>query len=163
LKIAATIVFHIVLYQPEIPQNTGNIIRLAANSGCTVHLVKPLGFRLTDRHLRRSGLDYTHMTQVVQHPGWEACLASLADRRLFALSTRASTLYAAPSFQPEDAFVFGPETRGLPDDVLAHFEPDRRLRIPMRSGNRSMNLSNSVAVVVYEAWRQQGFADTNGA
>ena len=152
--------FHIVLYQPEIPQNTGNIIRLAANTGCTVHLVKPLGFRMTDRHLKRSGLDYAHMTQVVQHPGWEECLRGLAGRRLFALSTRANTPYAAQSFSPGDAFVFGPETRGLPDDVLTHLEPDRRLRIPMRPGNRSLNLANSVAVVVYEAWRQQGFPDT---
>jgi len=149
--------FHIVLYQPEIPPNTGNIIRLAANTGCRLHLVKPLGFRTGERTLRRAGLDYGVLAQVEQHLTWEQCLQQLAGRRLFALTTRASRLYASCAFEPEDAFVFGPETRGLPAEVLENFAEERRLRLPMRPGNRSVNLSNAVAVVVYEAWRQQRF------
>jgi tRNA (cytidine/uridine-2'-O-)-methyltransferase len=149
--------FDIVLHQPEIPPNTGNIIRLAANTGCRLHLVKPLGFRLDDRSLRRSGLDYGDVAGTLQHSSWEDCLRALEGRRLFALSTKASTTHAAARFEPGDVFVFGSETRGLPAPVLRQFAADRQLRIPMRPGNRSLNLSNAVAVVVYEAWRQQGF------
>jgi tRNA (cytidine/uridine-2'-O-)-methyltransferase len=150
--------FDIVLYQPEIPPNTGNILRLAANTGCRVHLVKPLGFRTDDRSLRRSGLDYADLSAVVQHESWEACRSTLDARRLFALTTRGSHSYASVEYRPGDALVFGPETRGLPDGVLADFEAERRLRIPMQRGSRSLNLSNAAAVVVYEAWRQLGFS-----
>ncbi len=149
--------FEIVLYQPEIPPNTGNIIRLAANTGCRLHLVKPLGFRTGDRTLRRAGLDYDELAQVVQHGAWQDCLASLSGRRSFALTTRAKRAYDSPSFLPGDVFVFGPETRGLPAEVLEGFPEERRLRVPMRDGSRSLNLANAVAVVVYEAWRQHRF------
>jgi tRNA (cytidine/uridine-2'-O-)-methyltransferase len=149
--------FDIVLYQPEIAPNTGNIIRLCANTGCRLHLVKPLGFRLGDRWLRRAGLDYADLARVVQHLDWEEALAQLAGRRLFALSTRAARLYHANAFAPGDGFVFGPETRGLPEAVLAQFPEERRLRVPMRPGCRSLNLANTVAIVVYEAWRQLEF------
>lgn len=149
--------FDIVLYQPEIPPNTGNVIRLAANTGARLHLVEPLGFSLDDRQLRRAGLDYHEMASVRTHADWPSCLAALAGRRLFALSTRAATGYAAVRYASGDAFVFGAETRGLPDEVVAHFPPERRLRLPMLPGNRSLNLSNAVAVVLFEAWRQLGF------
>ena len=150
--------FHIVLYQPEIPPNTGNIIRLAANTGCRLHLVKPLGFRMTERSLKRAGLDYAALAQVEQHVSWEGCLQRLAGVRLFALSTGASRLYASCAFAPGDGFVFGPETRGLPVALLESFPEERRLRLPMKEGSRSLNLSNAAAVVVYEAWRQARFA-----
>ncbi len=150
--------FHIVLYQPEIPPNTGNIIRLAANTGCRLHLVKPLGFRLSERSLRRAGLDYAELAQVEQHLSWEDCLQRLAGVRLFAFTTRASRVYAACRFAPGDGFVFGPETRGLPEPLLDSLPEERRLRLPMRPGSRSLNLSNAVAVTVYEAWRQARFA-----
>ena len=148
---------HIVLYQPEIPPNTGNVIRLAANSGAQLHLVLPLGFAMEDRALRRAGLDYHEYASVRLHAGWEQCRDSLAGRRMFALSTRNSRSYADARFADEDVFVFGPETRGLPPEILAAFPAGQRLRIPMRPGNRSLNLSNAVAVVVMEAWRQCGF------
>ena len=148
----------IVLVEPEIPPNTGNVIRLAANTGARLHLVRPLGFSMEDRLLRRAGLDYHDFAAVQVHAGWDACVAALAGRRLFALSTRATRLYSEARFQEGDGFVFGAETRGLPAEVLAGFDGDRRLRLPMRPGNRSLNLSNAVAVVVYEAWRQLGFA-----
>lgn len=150
--------FDIVLVQPEIPPNAGNVIRLAANAGCRLHLVEPLGFSMDDRHLRRAGLDYHELAEVRTHPGWEACLAWLGERRLFALTTRGETPYHAVRYAPGDAFVFGRETSGLPAGILDGFPPERRLRLPMRPGNRSLNLSNAVAVVVFEAWRQQGFA-----
>lgn len=150
--------FNVVLYQPEIPPNTGNVIRLCANTGARLHLVGPLGFRLTDRELRRAGLDYHEYAELRVHEDWDACLAALAGHRLFAFSSNASQRFDAMEFTAGDAFLFGPETRGLPADVLAGFAPDRRLRVPMRPGNRSLNLSNAVAVVVYEAWRQAGFA-----
>ena len=153
--------FDIVLYQPEIPPNTGNAIRLAANTGCRLHLVKPLGFTITERRVRRAGLDYGEMANVSEHADWQACTAALAGRRLFALTTRAQCSYAQVAFGPGDAFVFGPETRGLPAEVLAGFPEERRLRLPMRPGSRSLNLSNAVAVVVYEAWRQNGFRDAS--
>ena len=149
--------FDLVLVEPEIPPNTGNVIRLAANTGARLHLVAPLGFSMDDRLLRRAGLDYHEFASVKLHPDWSACLAALAGRRLFALSTRATRLYSEVRFQEGDGFVFGAETRGLAAGVLAGFDDERRLRLPMRPGNRSLNLSNAVAVVVYEAWRQLGF------
>ena len=150
--------FDIVLYQPEIPPNAGNVIRLAANTGCRLHLVKPLGFHLTERRVRRAGLDYADMANVQQHADWSGCRAALDGHRLFALTTRGTRCYADETFVPGDAFVFGPETRGLPADVLAGFPEPRRLAVPMREGNRSLNLANTVALVIYEAWRQNGFA-----
>lgn len=150
--------FDIVLYQPEIPPNTGNVIRLAANSGCGLHLVKPLGFRLSDRALRRAGLDYSEIARLVQHRDWAACRQFFAGRRMLAFSTRASRIYAKLAYRARDVLVFGPETRGLPQEVLEEFPPELRLRVPMVPGNRSLNLCNSIAVVLYEAWRQQGFA-----
>jgi tRNA (cytidine/uridine-2'-O-)-methyltransferase len=150
-------VFEIVLFQPEIPPNTGNVLRLAANTGCGLHLVKPLGFHLTERRLRRAGLDYDVLARVTQHADWESCRKALGARRWFALTTRAERIYASEAFVPGDVFVFGPETRGLPQALLEQFTPERRLALPMRHGNRSVNLANAVAIVVYEAWRQQGF------
>ncbi len=150
--------FELVLYQPEIPPNTGNIIRLAANTGCRLHLVKPLGFDLADKQLKRAGLDYHEYADLVVHEDWPACLAHFAGRRLYAFTTKASRPFAEPDFQPGDVFVFGPETRGLPAEVLAQFPAEHRLRLPMRPGQRSLNLSNACAVVVFEAWRQNGYA-----
>ena len=150
--------FEIVLFQPEIPPNTGNVIRLAANTGCRLHLVRPLGFALEDKQMRRAGLDYHEYADLRVHDDWPALCEALAGRRMFAFSTRASESFAEARFQPGDVFVFGPETRGLPEEVLATFQADRRLRLPMRPGQRSLNLSNTVAVVAFEAWRQNGFA-----
>jgi tRNA (cytidine/uridine-2'-O-)-methyltransferase len=150
--------FHVVLYQPEIPPNTGNIIRLCSNTGAQLHLVKPLGFQLDDRQLRRAGLDYHEYAEMRVHEDWSACRAALVASRVLAFSTRGGRGYYTATYAPGDAFVFGPETRGLPEDVLAGFAPEQRLRLPMRPGNRSLNVSNAVAVVVYEAWRQLGFA-----
>ena len=148
---------HIVLYQPEIPPNTGNVIRLAANTGATLHLVEPLGFSIEDRQLRRAGLDYHEIANLQVHANWEACVSALGNARLFACSTRGGTRHTEPAYVEGDAFVFGPETRGLPDTLLESVSERRRLRLPMRPGNRSVNLSNAVAVVIYEAWRQLGF------
>ncbi len=150
--------FEIVLHAPEIPPNAGNVIRLAANTGARLHLVEPLGFSMDDRQLRRAGLDYHELACVVVHADWDTCLAALGARRMFALSTRAARNYADVRYRAGDAFVFGAETRGLPDAVLSGFPADARLRLPMRPGNRSLNLSNAVAAVVFEAWRQCGFA-----
>lgn len=150
--------FDVVLYQPEIPPNTGNVLRLTANSGTRLHLVEPLGFSLDDRQLARAGMDYRDIAHATVHADWDACRAHLTGRRWFALSTRATTPYGAVAFARDDVFVFGPETRGLPQHVLDSFESTRRLRLPMVLGSRSLNLSNAVAVVVYEAWRQLGFA-----
>lgn len=150
--------FDVILYQPEIPPNTGNVIRLCANTGARLHLIRPLGFTLEDAQLRRAGLDYHEYARVRVHDTLEDALADLAPARLFALSTRNATRYDQVAFAPGDAFLFGPETRGLPDDVLATIPDDQRLRLPMRPDNRSLNLSNAVAVVVFEAWRQQDFA-----
>ena len=147
----------VLLYQPEIPPNTGNVIRLCANTGARLHLIEPLGFQLEDRQLRRAGLDYHEYARVQVHATLEAALATIAPKRLFALSTRASTRYDQPRYAAGDALLFGPETRGLPQAVLDTLPPGQRLRLPMRPDNRSLNLSNSVAVVVFEAWRQQGF------
>ncbi len=152
--------FHIVLVTPEIPPNTGNVIRLAANTGCTLHLVEPLGFSMDDKHMRRAGLDYHEYAEVKRHASWEALLAAQAPdpRRLFALSTRGTRAVHDVAFRPGDWLVFGSETSGLPAAVLETFAPPQRLRLPMRPGQRSLNLSNAVAVSVFEAWRQQGFA-----
>jgi tRNA (cytidine/uridine-2'-O-)-methyltransferase len=149
--------FDIVLYQPEIPPNTGNIIRLCANTGCRLHLVKPLGFSLEDKQLQRAGLDYHEYATVKTHENWDECLRQFSGRRVFALTTKGSMRYSEVAFQRDDVFVFGPETRGLPVEVLAQFDESRRIRLPMRAESRSLNLSNSVAVVVFEAWRQTGF------
>ena len=149
--------FHVVLFQPEIPGNAGNVIRLTANTGTKLHLVKPLGFNLQDRHLARAGLDYHDLAEVAVHENWEACLAALKDKRLFFVSTHGSTRHDTPRYQAGDAFVFGPETRGLPPEMLERAPTERRIRLPMVKGNRSLNLSNTVAVLVFEAWRQNGF------
>jgi tRNA (cytidine/uridine-2'-O-)-methyltransferase len=149
--------FHIVLVNPEIPPNTGNVIRLAANTGSRLHLVEPLGFTLDDRQLRRAGLDYHEYARVEVHKDWESCKSALGERRLFALSTRGTRNYASVEFRVGDAFVFGAETKGLEPELLEEFPLDMRLRLPMLAGNRSVNLSNAVAVVAFEAWRQIGF------
>ncbi|MEL1263307.1 tRNA (uridine(34)/cytosine(34)/5-carboxymethylaminomethyluridine(34)-2'-O)-methyltransferase TrmL [Pseudoxanthomonas putridarboris] len=147
----------VLLYQPEIPPNTGNAIRLCANTGARLHLIEPLGFDLEDKQLRRAGLDYHEYASLQVHASLEAALAHVRPARLFALSTRGAQRYDRPRYQPGDAFLFGPETRGLPQDVLEALPPAQRLRLPMRPDNRSLNLSNSIAVVVFEAWRQAGF------
>ncbi len=149
--------FHLIAYQPQIPPNTGNMIRLCANTGTTLHLIHPLGFELDEPRLKRAGLDYRDLASVCEHENLEACLADLEQPRLFALSTRSVTLYDEVGFEAGDAFLFGPETRGLPAAILESLPASQRLKIPMKSGNRSLNLSNAAAVVVYEAWRQQGF------
>jgi len=150
--------FDIVLFQPEIPPNTGNAIRLAANTGVHLHLVRPLGFDLSDRQLARAGLDYHDLACVTVHDDWEACQQALTGRRMFALTTRGKARYDQVVFRPGDVMVFGCETRGLPGEIRAGFEDEHLLRIPMIPSNRSMNLSNAIAVVVFEAWRQQDFA-----
>jgi len=147
----------IVLVQPEIPPNAGNVIRLAANTGARLHLVEPLGFSMDDRQLRRAGLDYREMASVRVHRDWPACRAALGAARAFAVSTRGGVAHSGVRYAAGDAFVFGAETSGLPEALLGEFPAERRLRLPMRPGNRSLNLSNAVAVVVYEAWRQLGF------
>ena len=150
--------FSVILYEPEIPPNTGNIMRLCANAGAQLHLVEPLGFDLEEKKLRRAGLDYREFAEVSTHASLRACLELLEQPRLFALSTRNAARYDRATFREGDAFLFGPETRGLPDEVLNSLPPEQRLRLPMRKGNRSLNLSNAAAVVVYEAWRQLDFA-----
>lgn len=151
--------FNVILYQPEIPPNTGNAIRLCANAGAHLHLVKPLGFDLSEKAVRRAGMDYAELAELRIWETLEECLTQLDPPRWFAMSTRGTTRYDEPEFGPGDTFVFGPETRGLPQTVLDSCAPAHRLRIPMHPGNRSINLSNSVAIVVYEAWRQRGFAN----
>jgi tRNA (cytidine/uridine-2'-O-)-methyltransferase len=148
---------NVVLFQPEIPPNTGNIIRLCANTGARLHLVRPLGFRLDARAVRRAGLDYHELADVREHASLQACLEGLGQPRWFAFTTRGTVRHDEVAYADGDALVFGPETRGLPDEVLASCEPERRLRIPMCAGARSLNLSNAVAVAVYEAWRQSGW------
>ncbi len=151
--------FHIVLFEPEIPPNTGNIIRLCANTGAQLHLVKPLGFTLEDKQLKRAGLDYHEFATLNVHEGWAECKLALAGKRMFALTTKGSTRHTDISFQPGDVFVFGPETRGLPEEIRNEFTPERRVRLPMLESSRSLNLSNSTAILLYEAWRQNNFAD----
>ena len=148
---------HIVLFQPEIPPNTGNIIRLCANTGARLHLIRPLGFELDDKRLRRAGLDYHEFATLQVHDSYEEYLAEAKPKRLFACTTRGRRYYSEVSFQEGDALLFGPETRGLPLELLQTLPPDHWLRLPMRSQSRSLNLSNAVAVFVYEAWRQLGF------
>lgn len=158
--------FHVVLVAPEIPPNTGNVIRLCANTGARLHLVEPLGFDLSAAQLRRAGMDYAELASVSVYADWAACRAALGDARLFALTTKGGCRHtgsapgdtATHNFHPGDAFVFGGESRGLPAEVLADIDESHRLRLPLMPGNRSLNLSNTVAVMVYEAWRQQGFA-----
>jgi tRNA (cytidine/uridine-2'-O-)-methyltransferase len=150
-------VIHIVLHEPQIPPNTGNVIRLCANSGATLHLIKPLGFRLDDKSLRRSGLDYHDLATVQVHSDLDACLGALGGARWFAVETGGSRLYSEVEYCDGDALLFGSETRGLPDALLALAGAERVLSIPMRRGSRSINLSNAVALVAYEAWRQLGF------
>jgi tRNA (cytidine/uridine-2'-O-)-methyltransferase len=151
-------VFHILLYEPEIPPNTGNSIRLAANTGCTLHLIGKLGFDLSEPQLKRAGLDYHDLARVRLHKDLPACLESIGPTRLFVIETDGGREYTEARFQPGDALLFGRETSGLPKEAAALLPGHERLRIPMQPGNRSLNLSNAVAVVVYEAWRQNGFA-----
>lgn len=149
--------FNVILFQPEIPPNTGNVIRLCANSGAQLHLIRPLGFELDDKQLRRAGLDYHEYTSLKVHDSLIDCLQTLPNVRLFALTTKGSQPFHEVHFQAGDAFLFGPESRGLPADLLQSLAPTQRLRLPMLPNNRSLNLSNTVAVAVYEAWRQCGF------
>jgi tRNA (cytidine/uridine-2'-O-)-methyltransferase len=152
--------FHVVLVEPEIPPNTGNIIRLCANTGTQLHLIEPLGFTLDDTKMRRAGLDYHDYATMKVHRDWEAFIASEAPdpQRLFAMTTHGATPFAASAFQPGDVFVFGSETKGLAVTLRESFAASQRIRLPMRPDNRSLNLSNTVAVVVFEAWRQNGYA-----
>ena len=150
--------FHIILHEPEIPPNTGNVIRLTANTGCQLHLVHPLGFSLYAAQVRRAGLDYHQMARVHEHENLDACLQRLDGARLWVVETGGQTGYSDVRYRPGDAFLFGRETKGLSEALLARFAPESIVHIPMRPGNRSLNLSNSVALVVFEAWRQNGFA-----
>lgn len=150
--------FHIVLHEPEIAPNTGNALRLAANAGARLHLVRPLGFTLRDRQLARAGLDYADLEAVTVHADWATCLAHFPLHRIFAVTTRGARRYDMPMYRADDVFVFGSETRGLPQSVLDPLPTEQRIRVPMTPGNRSLNLSNTVALVIYEAWRQNGFA-----
>jgi len=154
--VASTV--HVILYEPEIPPNTGNIIRLCANTGAQLHLIRPLGFALDDKQLRRAGLDYHEYAEMQVHDNLNACLQSLPAARLFAFTTKASRHHHEADFKAGDALLFGPESRGLPADLLASLGAEQRLRLPMLPQNRSLNLSNAVAVAVYEVWRQCGFA-----
>lgn len=149
---------NVALYQPEIPPNTGNVIRLCANTGARLHLIHPLGFRMEDRELKRAGLDYHEYAEVLQHASLDALLNSLPDSRLFAFSTKGNQRHTDIRYRESDILLFGPETRGLPEDVLQKAGAQQTLRIPLRPDNRSLNLSNAVAVAVYEAWRQNGFS-----
>jgi tRNA (cytidine/uridine-2'-O-)-methyltransferase len=150
--------FNIVLFEPEIPPNTGNIMRLAANTGCRLHLIEPLGFRLEDKQLRRAGLDYSEWAEVSRHPNYQAFLDSTSINTLYAFTTKASKKYVEATFKPDDALLFGPETRGLPAQILDSLSGDNKLRLPMLAVSRSLNLSNPVAIAVFEAWRQIDFA-----
>jgi len=152
-------VFHVVLFEPEIPPNTGNIIRLCANTGCRLHLIEPLGFALDDTRLRRAGLDYREWASVQTYPNLDSFRTQVGPPRLFALTTRATRRYTDVAYARDDALLFGPETRGLPRTTLDEIAPDRHLYLPMQPGNRSLNLSNAAAVVVYEGWRQLGFSN----
>ena len=155
---ANNLMFNIVLFEPEIPPNTGNIIRLAANTGCRLHLIEPLGFELDDKRLRRAGLDYSEFASVQTCTDWNTFVSSHQSAHLYALTTRASRLYSDTNFKENDYFIFGPETRGLPAEVRDQIAADNQLRIPMLEKSRSLNLANAVALVIYEAWRQHGFS-----
>ncbi|HEY5717737.1 MAG TPA: tRNA (cytidine(34)-2'-O)-methyltransferase [Motiliproteus sp.] len=149
--------FHLALYEPRMPQNTGNLIRLVSNNGCHLHLIEPLGFDLEEKKLRRAALDYRDLARITVHPDYPAFLAAMAGRRIFALTTKGSRPHDQPRYQAGDVLLFGSETHGLPDSVRNAIPEEQRIRIPMLAGARSMNLSNAVAVVSYEAWRQLGF------
>jgi len=149
--------FDVILYQPEIPPNTGNIIRLCANSGTRLHVVKPLGFTMEDKQLLRAGLDYHEFSTITVHESWSECVAGMKDRRLFAVSTKGTQRYDLVDYAVGDVFVFGPESRGLPPEILGSVPAPRCIRVPMVPESRSLNLSNAVAVVIYEAWRQVDF------
>lgn len=151
--------FHVILYQPEIPPNTGNVIRLCANTGCRLHLIEPLGFAPDDAQLRRAGLDYGDWKSISKHPSMAAFLRAEACQRLFTVSTHNTTVYTTPQYQIHDGFLFGPETRGLPSTLRDSVPEQQRITLPMRPNNRSLNLSNAVSVVVFEAWRQLGFSE----
>jgi tRNA (cytidine/uridine-2'-O-)-methyltransferase len=153
-------VFHIILFQPEIPPNTGNIIRLCANTGSSLHLIEPLGFVLEDKQLKRAGLDYHSLTKVMIHPDLTSCLQQFDPTRIFALSAKGTTLYTTPIFQAGDAFLFGPETRGLGSEILKQFSASNILRLPQLTNYRSLNLANTAAIMCYEAWRQLRFSTT---
>jgi tRNA (cytidine/uridine-2'-O-)-methyltransferase len=148
---------HVVLFQPEIPPNTGNIIRICANTGDSLHLIRPLGFDWDDKRLRRAGLDYHDFTSVTLHDSLDQCQSVLAGRRWFAMTTKGSRNFAEIAFDADDVLLYGPETRGLPDEVLDRWPAERKLRIPMQAPTRSINLANSVAITLYEAWRQRGY------
>lgn len=150
--------FSLILYQPEIPPNTGNIIRLCANTGTNLHLIGPLGFELDEPRLKRASLDYREFADVAVHSDLDECLRKISPPKVYALSTRGVTRHSAPKFSAGDAFLFGPETRGLPADILESLPPEQRLRLPMRENSRSLNLSNAASIVIYEAWRQLNFA-----
>ena len=150
--------FHIALYEPRMPANTGNLIRLVANNGCHLHLIEPLGFDLSDKNLRRAGLDYHDLARVTIHSDYSAFAAEIGDRRIFACTTKGSRPHDQIAYQPGDVLLFGSETSGLPDDLRNSFPPEHRLRIPMISSSRSLNLANAVAIISYEAWRQNGFS-----
>jgi tRNA (cytidine/uridine-2'-O-)-methyltransferase len=150
-------VFEIVLFEPEIPPNTGNIIRLCANTGAALHLIEPLGFQLEDKQLKRAGLDYHEYANLTLHKNWTDFKHAMVGKRLFAMTTKGSQNYAKVQFQAGDVFVFGPETRGLPEEIRQEFAPEHRLRLPMLADSRSLNLSNSAAILLYEAWRQIDF------
>ena len=149
--------FHIALFEPCIPPNTGNIIRLAANNGCRLHLIEPLGFDLDEKKLRRAGLDYREFAQVQVHKSYWAFKESISTERVFACTTKGTVAYSEVNYQPGDVLLFGAETHGLSDEVMASIPPSERVRIPMLPDSRSLNLSNAVAIIAYEAWRQNGF------
>ncbi|MFT5504595.1 MAG: tRNA (cytidine/uridine-2'-O-)-methyltransferase [Gammaproteobacteria bacterium] len=153
--------FHIALYEPEIPPNTGNIIRLAANTGCQLELIQPLGFELDEKRLRRAGLDYDEWTKINLHECWESFAEKFDHHQIFAFSTKSSRSYDSVTYSRGDVLLFGPETRGLPAGILGSLPGDQRLRLPMVEPSRSLNLSNTVAIAVYEAWRQNGFMDSD--
>lgn len=152
---------HIILYEPEIPQNTGALIRLSANMGAYLHLIHPFAFDLSEKRVRRAGLDYHELANVYEHADLKACLKSHDIKRVFALTTKGTRSHSNPSYQHGDAFLFGPESRGLPTEVLEQISPEQRLRIPMKSGARSINLANAVSIMAYEAWRQLDYTDLN--
>jgi tRNA (cytidine/uridine-2'-O-)-methyltransferase len=149
--------FHIALYEPEIPPNTGNIMRLCANTGSTLHLIHPLGFNLDEKKLRRAGMDYRDLAVIKEHQDFPAFLNNMGDTTIYALTTKGSIAHSKPHFKPDDILLFGPETRGLPDQVLQSLDNKHRLRVPMLANSRSLNLSNTVAIMVYEALRQNNF------
>jgi tRNA (cytidine/uridine-2'-O-)-methyltransferase len=151
--------FHIALFQPEIPPNTGNIIRLCANTGCTLHLIKPLGFEINDKHLKRAGLDYAKNVSIIYYENFDAFEQEMQNTKtnIYLCSTKSETLYTNPSYQNGDIFVFGPETRGLPESILNRYADKYKIKIPMQPESRSLNLSNAVSVIVFEAWRQHNF------